>query len=143
MATKRETILEYRRMEEAQGPLLERRITYPRIQASRPEETAINKKEEIREQNNEKEETDKSSQSASSHPNRETIQGKKDKEKDEFPKAPNESKPQKRNITQVQRCFCLDPGRHDRNSSLPSKARAKNIPSHRAKSPKKKEHSSR
>ncbi|GJV95451.1 reverse transcriptase domain-containing protein [Tanacetum coccineum] len=44
METKRETLQECRRMEEAQGPILERRITHPRIQASRPEETTIKEK---------------------------------------------------------------------------------------------------
>ncbi|GKE90776.1 reverse transcriptase domain-containing protein, partial [Tanacetum coccineum] len=45
----------------------------PQIQASGLEETTIKEKEEIQEQNNEKEETDKSGQSSSSHPYRETI----------------------------------------------------------------------
>ncbi|GJU08381.1 reverse transcriptase domain-containing protein [Tanacetum coccineum] len=98
MVTKRETLQECRRMEEAQGPVLERRITHPRIQASGLKETTIKEKEEIQEQNNEKEETDKSGQSSSSHPYRETIWGKKDKEKDELPKEPNESKPSKKVI---------------------------------------------
>ncbi|GJX60653.1 hypothetical protein Tco_0292043 [Tanacetum coccineum] len=55
--------------------------------------TTIKEKEEIQEQNNEKEETAKSGKSSSSRPDRETIWDKKDREKDELPKAPNESKP--------------------------------------------------
>ncbi|GJY50857.1 hypothetical protein Tco_0441704, partial [Tanacetum coccineum] len=85
-----------RRIEEDGGSAPERRITHPRIQASRLEETTIKEKEEIQEQNNEKEETDKSRQSSSSHPDRESIREKKDKENDKLPKALNESTPQKR-----------------------------------------------
>ncbi|GKF13311.1 hypothetical protein Tco_0054773 [Tanacetum coccineum] len=93
MTTKRKTLQECQRIEEAQGPVPERRITHPRIQASEPEETNIKEEEEIQEQNNEKEKTAKSGQSSSSRPDREAIQDKKDREKDELPKAPNERKP--------------------------------------------------
>ncbi|GJY35687.1 reverse transcriptase domain-containing protein [Tanacetum coccineum] len=64
-------------MEEAQGPISERRITHPRIQASELEETTIKKKEEIQEQSDEKEGTTKSGQSSSSRPRREVIRDKK------------------------------------------------------------------
>ncbi|GJZ48636.1 retrovirus-related pol polyprotein from transposon TNT 1-94 [Tanacetum coccineum] len=57
------------------------------------------KKEEIQEQSNEKEETTKSGQSSSSRPDREAIRDKRDKEKDELPKAPNESKPPEKVVT--------------------------------------------
>nr|GEU81141.1 hypothetical protein [Tanacetum cinerariifolium] len=48
-----------------------------------------------KEQRDEKEGTTKSGQSSSSYPGREPIQHKRDKEKDELPKVPNESKPLK------------------------------------------------
>ncbi|GKA31232.1 hypothetical protein Tco_0717537 [Tanacetum coccineum] len=70
-------IREYRMIKEAQGPVPERRITHPWIQASEPEETNIKEEEEIQEQNNEKEKTAKSGQSSSSRPDREAIQDKK------------------------------------------------------------------
>ncbi|GJS12723.1 hypothetical protein Tco_0407195 [Tanacetum coccineum] len=91
--TKRETLQECRRIEEEQGPVSERRITHPRIQASEPEETTIKEKEEIQKQNNEKEETPKSGQSSSSHLIEKPSRIKKDREKDELPKVPNESEP--------------------------------------------------
>nr|GEV98481.1 reverse transcriptase domain-containing protein [Tanacetum cinerariifolium] len=55
MITRKETLQECRRMEKAQAPILERKITLPRIQASELEETPIKEKEEIQEQNVKKE----------------------------------------------------------------------------------------
>nr|GEY54788.1 reverse transcriptase domain-containing protein [Tanacetum cinerariifolium] len=48
MATKKETLQECQRMEEAQGPILERRITHPRIQASGRKETTIKEKKKFK-----------------------------------------------------------------------------------------------
>ncbi|GKC73405.1 hypothetical protein Tco_1119288, partial [Tanacetum coccineum] len=67
--------------------------THPRIQAFEPEKTTIKGKEEIPEQSNEKEETAKFGQSSPFHLDREVNRDKKEREKDELPKAPNESKP--------------------------------------------------
>nr|GFA78287.1 reverse transcriptase domain-containing protein [Tanacetum cinerariifolium] len=80
-------------MKEAQGPALERRITHPWIQASKPEEATTKEKEDIQEQSNKHEETTKSGQPLSFCPGKEVIRDKKDKEKDELPKVPNEKKP--------------------------------------------------
>ncbi|GKA08336.1 hypothetical protein Tco_0687667 [Tanacetum coccineum] len=93
MTTKRQTLQECRMMEEVQGPIPERRVTHPRIQASEPEKTTIKGKEEIPEQSNEKEETAKFGQSSPFHLDGEVNRDKKEREKDELPKAPNESKP--------------------------------------------------
>nr|GEU81779.1 hypothetical protein [Tanacetum cinerariifolium] len=78
------TLMEFWRMEEAQGPALERRITHPWVQASKPEEMTIKENEEIQEQNNKQEEATKSEKSSSSSPGKEVIRDKKDKEKDDL-----------------------------------------------------------
>ncbi|GJW52973.1 reverse transcriptase domain-containing protein [Tanacetum coccineum] len=113
MTTKRETLQEYRRMEEARGPSREGRITFSRIQACDSEETTNKGREESPGQTDKVEEPDGTIQLS-------RIPSKKDTQTDEKGRSK----------------------RHDQNSLLRCRTRAQDIPSHRAESAKETEHNS-
>ncbi|GJS86691.1 hypothetical protein Tco_0769327 [Tanacetum coccineum] len=91
--TKRETLHEYRRMEEAQGPAMEGRITLPQIQAPGSVGTTSHGKKEGRWQTDEAGEPDDTIQPPPSPPKKDTQTDEKVKGKDEHLEGLLESKP--------------------------------------------------
>ncbi|GJW67227.1 reverse transcriptase domain-containing protein [Tanacetum coccineum] len=93
MITKRETLHEFRRMEEAQGPAMERRITLPRIQASGSVGKTSQGKKEGRWQTHKAGEPDDTIQLPPSPPKKDTQTNEKVEGKDEHLERPLENKP--------------------------------------------------
>ncbi|GJY90374.1 hypothetical protein Tco_0505570 [Tanacetum coccineum] len=93
VTTKTETLHECRRMEEAQGPILEGRIAFPQIPALGSEGTTNTSREEIQGQTKEGGKSKDTIQLPPNPPEKDTQIDEKIKGKDKHPKRPLESKP--------------------------------------------------
>ncbi|GKB68457.1 hypothetical protein Tco_0929869 [Tanacetum coccineum] len=93
VTTKKETLHECRRMEEAQGPALEGRITFSRIPIPDSEGTTSTGREESQGQTKEEGEPEDTTQPPPNPPEKDTQTDEEIKGKDEHPERPVESKP--------------------------------------------------
>ncbi|GJR28289.1 hypothetical protein Tco_1104521 [Tanacetum coccineum] len=93
MITKRETLHEYRRMEEAQGPVMEGRIIPPKYKYRVSDKNPAQAKKEGRWQTNKAGEPNDTIQPLASPPKKDTQTNEKVEGKDEHLERPLESKP--------------------------------------------------
>ncbi|GJS86407.1 hypothetical protein Tco_0769043 [Tanacetum coccineum] len=135
--TKKETLHECQRMEEAQGPVLEGRITFPQILALGSEGTTNTSREEMQVQTKEGGEPKDTVQPPPSPPERDTQIDKKIEGKDKHP--------ERRSKASLQRKWSFMTTIHTKPllSEETCPARTQDVPTHRAEGAKEMKHSSK